>query len=141
MGSYPQLGIITLAGQGLISLLAGIVMMLGAEIGTCADTLVATIGRSRSAVRAGLFHLAFNPLTVALGILFVRQLAALAEWSGSETGWQIANAHVAFNVAGALLVIGFVHMTAKILCRIVPDRPQHEAAAPRGSLPDTRPAE
>jgi phosphate:Na+ symporter len=126
VGSYPQLGIITLAGQGLIILLAGIAMMLGAGIGTCADTLVATIGRSRSAIWVGIFHLAFYLLTVALGILFVRQ---------------IANAHVAFNVAGALLIIGFVHMAAKILCRIVPDQPQHEAAAPRGSLPETRAAE
>jgi phosphate:Na+ symporter len=123
-----------LASQGLISLPAGIVMMLGAEIGTCADTLAATIGRSRAAVRAGLFHLAFNPLTVALGILFVRQLAVLAEWSGSEwsgneTGCQVANAHVAFNVAGALRVIGFVHMAAKIL--LYRARP----AAARGRCP------
>jgi phosphate:Na+ symporter len=58
--SSAMLGIITLASQGLISLPAGIAMMLGAEIGTCTDTLVATVGRSRSAVRAGIFHLAFN---------------------------------------------------------------------------------
>jgi Na+/phosphate symporter len=34
----------------------------------------------------------------------------LAEWSSSEAGRQIANARLAFNVTGALLVIGFVHM-------------------------------
>jgi Na+/phosphate symporter len=75
------------------------------------------------------------------GILFVRQIAMLAEWSSSEAGRQIANAHVAFNVTGALLVIGFVHVAARVLCRIVPDRPrEHEAASP-GDLPATRPAE
>jgi Na+/phosphate symporter len=37
---------------------------LGAEIGTCADTLLATIGRSRAAVKAGVFHLLFNVVSV-----------------------------------------------------------------------------
>jgi phosphate:Na+ symporter len=47
--------VIALAGAGLIDLPAGVAIMLGAEIGTCADTLVATLGRSRAAVRIGLF--------------------------------------------------------------------------------------
>jgi hypothetical protein len=52
--SSATLGIaITLASQGLLSLPAGVAVMLGAEIGTCADTLVATLGRSREALRAG----------------------------------------------------------------------------------------
>ncbi len=42
--------------------------MLGAEIGTCADTLVATIGRNREAIRAGIFHLLFNIFTVIIGV-------------------------------------------------------------------------
>jgi phosphate:Na+ symporter len=37
--------IVTLASSGLISLPAGIAIMLGAEIGTCADTLLATVGQ------------------------------------------------------------------------------------------------
>ena len=51
--SSAMLGIvITLAGQGLLSLSAGVAVMLGAEIGTCADTLVASLGRTRPALRA-----------------------------------------------------------------------------------------
>lgn len=49
--------VITLAGSGLIGLPAGIAIMLGAEVGTCADTLVSTIGRGSAALRTGLFHL------------------------------------------------------------------------------------
>jgi phosphate:Na+ symporter len=45
--------------------------MLGAEIGTCADTLLASIGRSPQAVRTGLFHLCFNVFIVTRGVLFV----------------------------------------------------------------------
>ena len=32
---------------------AGVAIMLGAEIGTCSDTLLATIGRGRPALRTG----------------------------------------------------------------------------------------
>jgi phosphate:Na+ symporter len=37
--------VITLASSGLIALPAGIAIMLGAEVGTCADTLLSTIAR------------------------------------------------------------------------------------------------
>lgn len=67
--SSALLGIvITLAGQGLITLPAGLAVRLGTEIGTWADTLVASIGRTRAAVRAGLFHLGFNIICVAVGV-------------------------------------------------------------------------
>ena len=50
---------VILTSQQLLNLLAGIALMMGAELGTCADTLVASTGRSRAALRTGLFHLSF----------------------------------------------------------------------------------
>ena len=50
---------VILTSQQLLNLLAGIALMMGAELGTCADTLVAFIGRSRAALRTRLFHLSF----------------------------------------------------------------------------------
>src|SRR5688572_259991 len=55
--------VIGLASKGLISFAASVSVMLGAELGTCADTLVATIGRKRPAIRTGVFHLLFNLIT------------------------------------------------------------------------------
>jgi phosphate:Na+ symporter len=43
--------IVTLASQGLISLPAGIALMLGAEVGTCADTLVPQGGSQKSLIQ------------------------------------------------------------------------------------------
>lgn len=115
--------VIALAGQNLITLPAGVAVMLGAEIGTCADTLAASVGRSRDAVRAGLFHLIFNVLTVALGLLFIDQITALTVWvsRGAGAERQIANAHLAFNLLGVLLVVGFTRWLAALLKLIVPD--------------------
>lgn len=121
--------VITLAGGGLISLPAGLAMMLGAEIGTCADTLIATVGRSRAAVKAGVFHLLFNIVTVALGLLLIGLLARFATATAGSVGQQLANAHVLFNIAGALLVLPFVGTIARLLDRLIPETPgQGEAA-------------
>lgn len=121
--SSAMMGIvITLAGGGLITLPAGVAMMLGAEIGTCADTLLATIGRSRAAMKAGVFHLAFNIASVAIGILLIEQLAGFGAATANDTGQRIANAHVLFNVVGALLVLPFVGLASGLIDRVVPDR-------------------
>jgi phosphate:Na+ symporter len=114
--------IIALASQGVIDLPSGLAMMLGAEIGTCSDTLVATAGRSRAAVRAGLFHLGFNLVTVAVGVALIGPLAGFAAWSSDRLEQQIANAHVFFNVAGAVVFLGLVPAIARGLERLVPDR-------------------
>jgi phosphate:Na+ symporter len=114
--------IITLASQGLIDLPTGLAMMLGAEIGTCADTLVATAGRSRAAVQAGLFHLFFNLATVTVGALLIDVLAGFSTWSSDATEQQIANAHVAFNVLGALFFLGITPAIAAGLSRLLPDK-------------------
>lgn len=132
--SSAMLGIvITLSSQGLVTLPAGLALMLGAEIGTCADTLVAAIGRTRAALRAGIFHLAFNISSAAVGLLFIDQLAALATSlpGGHSLPRQIANAHVAFNVLGVAAFIGFTPLIARILESLVPEAP-HEAPAVSG---------
>jgi phosphate:Na+ symporter len=138
--SSATLGIaITLAGQGLLSLPAGVAVMLGAEVGTCADTLLAAIGRSREALRAGLFHLLFNVATVVVGLALVGPLAALARALGGDAARQIANAHVAFNVAGVLAALAVLGPAARGLQRLLPARPGDGAPeAARGHTTDGR---
>lgn len=115
--------VITLAGSGLISLPAGIAIMLGAEVGTCADTLVATIGRGRPALRTGVFHLLFNLISAILGIIFAPLLVqlVLSVSAGAGVGRQIANAQVIFNLIGVAVVILFLPMIARLLERLIPD--------------------
>ena len=127
--SSATLGIaIALASQGLLTLPAGVAIMLGAEIGTCSDTLVATLGRSREAVRVALFHLTFNVTSVCAGLLLIAPLTALAERLGGDAARQLANAHVAFNVLGALAALPFLGLAGRALARIVPDGPAADVA-------------
>jgi len=123
--SSATLGIIiTLASEGLLSLPAGIAIMLGAEIGTCADTLIASLGRSREALRAGVFHLLFNAVTALVGVALASQLgkAAVLLAPAGHVSRQIANAHLLFNVGGVGLLIWFVPLMSRWLTRLIPDK-------------------
>ncbi len=115
--------VITLASAGMMPLSTGIALMLGAEVGTCADTLVATIGRGRPALRTGVFHFLFNLVGAVIGIAFAPQLARLAIWiSGAGgIGRQIANAQLLFNIISVVVVIGFLPMIARALESLLPD--------------------
>ena len=119
--------VVTLASQGLVSLPAGVALVLGAEVGTCADTLVATLGRDRPAVRTGVFHFLFNVVCAAVGILFASQLALIAHWvtqlvgAENDIARQIANAQLIFNLVGVGLAIAFLPWIARGLERLIPD--------------------
>ena len=115
--------VLTLAKESLITLPAGIAVMLGAELGTCADTLLATVRSSRQALKTGLFHLIFNLTTIILGLaffgLFVNLVTSVS--GAAEIKTQIANAHVLFNVLGVLLFVGFVPLFEKMLNKLLPE--------------------
>jgi phosphate:Na+ symporter len=115
---------IVLAKQQLISASGGIAIMLGAELGTCSDTLIATINGSRQALKAGVFHLFFNLTTIILGLVLFNPFVQFVEWfSNSPTiDNQIANAHMIFNIGGVLFFLPFVGLTERFLNWILPEK-------------------
>ncbi|MCI0613181.1 Na/Pi symporter [bacterium] len=121
--------VIGLASKGLMSLAAGIAVMLGAELGTCSDTLLASIGRSRPAVKTGLFHLLFNIITITLGMIFLSFFTqlVLAVSGDANIARKIANAHMLFNTIGVIVMIPFVGLMEKLLNKMVPVKSTHHA--------------
>ncbi|MCU0360701.1 MAG: Na/Pi symporter [Bacteroidia bacterium] len=115
---------IILSKKGLIGLSGGIAVMLGAELGTCSDTLMATIKGSRQAIKTGLFHLVFNILSISLGLVFFQPfLFFINELSGkAPIERAVANAHVVFNFAGVLLFMWTIPMFEYLLNKLLPDK-------------------
>ncbi len=115
---------IVLGKQNLISLAGGLSIMLGSELGTCSDTLIATIKGSRQALKAGLFHLLFNFITIVAGLLlfdfFLDFVLVVSQNADLEK--QIANAHMIFNVAGVLAFLPFVGWVEKLLNYWLPEK-------------------
>lgn len=116
--------VITLAKKGLINLGGGIAVMLGSELGTCSDTLLATIRSDRQAVKTGMFHLLFNIVSICIGLalfpLFVKLIEKISGNAAIEQ--QIANAHMIFNTVGVLVFIPLVPALEKMLNRLLPTR-------------------
>jgi phosphate:Na+ symporter len=117
--------LIVLAQQGLISLEAGIPVILGANVGTCVTAGLAGIGACREAKRVALAHVMFKLVGVALFIFwiphfseFIRMISA---FFGSGPARQLANAHTIFNVSIGLLFLPFVHLFASAINKILPD--------------------
>lgn len=121
--------VITLAKKGLLSLGAGIAVMLGAELGTCADTLLATIRSDRQSVKTGLFHLFFNIISICLGLLIFPWYVTLIEniSGNADIEQKVANAHMIFNIAGVLLFIPFVGVVEKLLDKLLPQKTRQPA--------------
>jgi phosphate:Na+ symporter len=115
---------IILGKQNLISITGGLAIMLGAELGTCSDTLIATIRGSRQAIKAGIFHLTYSLTTILIALLlfvpFVNLVDVLS--SSQDIGAQIANGHVIFNVLAALIALPFLNIIAKVFNKILPDK-------------------
>lgn len=115
---------IILCKKGILSLLGGVAVMLGAELGTCSDTLLATIKGSRQALKTGLFHVTFNLLTIILGLIlfypFVKLIKIVSHGATIERA--LANAHMLFNICGVLIFMWTIPFFEKILNKILPDR-------------------
>lgn len=122
--------IIVMGAQGLLSLEAGIALVLGANIGTCVTATLAIIGRPREAHRAALVHVLFNVLGVLIWLPFIGDLADFIRWMSPVNGSlaagvprQVANAHTVFNVANTVLFLPFAAQLARLVTWLVPDRP------------------
>ncbi|MEJ7558456.1 MAG: Na/Pi symporter [Pedobacter sp.] len=124
--------VLTLAKKGLINLGGGIAVMIGAELGTCSDTLLATIRSDRQAIKTGMFHLLFNVVSITIGILILPLFTTfIAHISGNASIEQkIANAHMIFNTTGVLIFIPLVPFIEKLLNRLIPSKETKLSAVP-----------
>jgi len=132
--------VIVLAMQGLISLEAGIALALGANIGTCVTAGLASIGKPREAVRVAASHVLFKVLGVLIMLPLIGPFADFIVYISPNpaegvTGIdavasvlprQVANAHTLFNVGIAVLFLPFISQFARLIYKLVPDRPIEE---------------
>lgn len=116
---------IVLGKKGVISLIAGVSVMMGAELGTCADTLLATINSSKQALKTGLFHLIFNIISIITGLILIHPFVNLVEFisTGMPLERKIANAHMLFNILGVVIFAWFIPLFDKLLTQLIPEKP------------------
>jgi phosphate:Na+ symporter len=125
--SAATIGIaLAFASQGLMPLSSALPIVLGANIGTCATALVASIGTTPEAKRVALAHVLFKSAGVLLVLPFLSGLEPAVAATAVSVPRQIANAHTLFNLGVAAAFIGFTVPIARLLTVLIPERPERE---------------
>jgi phosphate:Na+ symporter len=129
--SAATLGIaLALAKSGLIPLQAAIYIILGANIGTCATALIASLRSPAEARRVAWAHVFFKVVGVILFLPFLTPFQSLVAHTASDLTRQIANAHTLFNVIMAILFVPFTGLFSKLITKLVPEKAEEKKFGP-----------
>lgn len=132
---------ILLCSTGVLPVYMGIALVMGENIGTTATANLAALGAGIEARRAALAHLLFNVFGViwvlAVFYPFADMVCSLVGYDPAGSGQVdrlpvvLAMFHTCFNVLNTALLIGFVPVLERIVCRILPNK---NASKPVSSL-------
>lgn len=121
--------VMTICATGAMPLELGIIMVLGENIGTTITSNIAALGANVSARRTAFSHFMIN----AVGVLWVLCLivpfkAMVYAIAGTETNALLVlpTFHSAFNIANTFIMIWFVPVIEKMVCKIIKPKPQAE---------------
>jgi phosphate:Na+ symporter len=126
---------IGLAAKGIISFPMAAAIVLGANIGTTFDGLLACIGTSRNSQRAAFAHSLLSIVGVAWVLAVFRPFLAFVDWATpgalnpASAGAHIAMLHTLFNTANTIVFLPFIRPFADLLVRVYPDKPAPAGAA------------
>ncbi|GMO28928.1 MAG: Na/Pi cotransporter family protein [Spirochaetaceae bacterium] len=123
--------IITMAHNGIIDMNFGCVMILGANIGTTIDAMLASIGTSRIAKRSALVHVLFNFFGSLWAVFFIKPLISLVELISpgempQAIGAHLAMFHTVFNTLNTCLFLPFVGPFANFVSLLIKDKKEPE---------------
>ena len=130
-----------LCSTGVLPVELGIILVLGENIGTTITSNAAAIDANVSARRTAFSHLFINVVGVLWMLCVLHQFYQLVcsligcdfnrintdvEYAKEAGSWVLAAFHTAFNLANTLLMIWFVPVIEKVVCRIIKPKPEVE---------------
>ncbi len=104
--------VVLLARENLLNLPQALAVILGADLGTCVTSLLASIGTVLPARRLAFGHVLFNLLSILLVLPLWPYFISAVELTAGELGRQVANAHFLYNLMGAVVLLPLVDLYA-----------------------------
>src|SRR5574344_683402 len=116
--------VITMAYNKLISWEFSAALVIGSNIGSTIDSIMATFGAKVNAKRTALVHVLFNCTTAVIALIFIKPFTQFVDFITPGTidqniTYHIAMLHTCFNVAGTLLFIPWTKQIAHLTELIV----------------------
>jgi len=106
--------VVVLAGSGLIGLVPAMGVIFGANIGTTATSLIASLQLSNSAKKTAIAHLLFNVIGVVIFLPFIVPFSNFIISLGGGATNHVANAHLMFNLTCVILALIFIKPFSKL---------------------------
>ncbi|MBM4353933.1 MAG: Na/Pi cotransporter family protein [Deltaproteobacteria bacterium] len=132
--SAATIGIaLSFATSGVLDLEPAIAIILGANIGTCATAILATLGGATvEGRRVAAAHIGIKIAGVILLAPFIHPFADMTRViSSGDVARQIANAHTLFNILLAIVFVPFTGIVSRVVEKLVVDKPSPEQFRPR----------
>lgn len=107
--------VIILSDQGVLGLDSAVAIIVGSNIGTTTTAFLASMNLGISAKKTAMANLILNIFGLLVYLPLARPFVKLVENMSEETSFQVAFAHLIFNLVTALLLIPFTGKVAKWL--------------------------
>ena len=122
--------VLTMASNRAVSWEFGAAMVIGSEIGSTIDSIMA-VGTKANAKRTALIHVMFNVATVVVALILFRPFLAFIDFLvpgsiESNIIYHIAALHTCFKLMGTVLFIPFTRQIATATRKIIKDDKEEE---------------
>ncbi len=108
------------AGVGVVTVDEAVPLILGANIGTSATALIASIGSNGAGRQVAWAHAIYKTVAAVAALPLAGLLVRLGEATApGRTAAQIANIHTAYNVGAAVVFLPLSGLLARVVCAVV----------------------
>ena len=126
-----------MCANGWISFELGAALVLGENIGTTITANLAALTANTQARRAALAHLMFNVFGVMWVLILFKPFLSMVDWiiddwmqvsnaGGVAVSFKLSAFHTCFNVFNVLILIWFVKLIERTVCRLIPQKETEE---------------
>ena len=126
-----------MCANGWISFELGAALVLGENIGTTITANLAALTANTQARRAALAHLMFNVFGVMWVLILFKPFLSMVDWiiddwmqvsnaGGVAVSFKLSAFHTCFNVCNVLILIWFVKLIERTVCRLIPQKETEE---------------
>jgi phosphate:Na+ symporter len=118
--------VISFMAKDMVPIDLGYALILGANLGSAVMPILATSGEPPEARRVPVGNLVFRAVGVVVALPLIGLVQPYIAMLEAEPVRQALNFHVAFNLALAVIFIGFTGPVARLTARLLPDQPATE---------------
>ena len=129
-----------MCANGWISFELGAALVLGENIGTTITANLAALTANTQARRAAMAHLMFNIFGVVWVLILFKPFLSMVDWiisdfmniseaDGVAVSFKLSAFHTCFNVCNVLILIWFVKLIEKTVCKLIPQKDRKKSIA------------